>query len=781
MATPVSKTPVSTYRLQLTPDFGFAAAAAQAAYLASLGVTHAYLSPILQATPGSEHGYDITDHSRISAELGGEDGFRAMAARFSEHGLGIVLDVVPNHMAVPAPESLNRQLWDVLASGPGSRYAHWFDIDWDAGEGKMLMPVLGKPLSESRSDLTVEGTTLHYYDHEFPLRPGTEDLPLPELLAAQHYRLAWWREGTEKLNWRRFFDVTSLIGIRVEDPDVFAATHDVVLRLVREGLVDGLRIDHPDGLADPRGYLRRLSEETGHTWTVAEKILESTERIPADWPCAGTTGYDSLRVTDGLFIDPAGGDPLFAEYARYAGPTGVSPDFAGVALAAKREIVDGVLGAEVARLARVMARTRDAPAAEPEQVRRVLAEVLAAFGVYRAYVHPGERPSAEARRQVRAAVAAAKRELPGSLRALADTAGDLALGGDPEFAVRFGQTTGPVLAKGIEDTASYRWPRLAGRNEVGGDPDRFAVPPAEFHAFASYLAADWPQTMTTLSTHDTKRQEDVRARLAVLSEMPGEWGERARRWRDRARELVPDSRGLDPAITYLLWQTVVGAWPLSAERLNGYLVKAMREAKTGTSWTAVNEEYERTVLKVADAALTDAALRGSIEEFVESVKPDGEANSLGAKLVQLTMPGIPDVYQGCELPALSLVDPDNRRPVFPVEGTGGPKYRVTAKALHLRREHPDWFLEGGYEPLSASGPAADHVIAFVRGGSAVTVATRMPRRLRERGGWGDTRLDLPPSHRKWRDVLSGQAFLIHVKLSELLRSGPVALLTGEEA
>ena len=782
-------TPVSTYRLQLRADFGFAAAGAQAFYLAELGVTHVYLSPVLEAVPGSVHGYDVIDHSRISEALGGEDGFREMAASFSAHGLGIVLDIVPNHMAVPAPETLNRQLWEVLRDGPGSRYAHWFDIDWEAGGNRMLLPILGSPVENSLPDISVD-TTLRYFDHELPLKPGTEDLPLPELLDAQYYRLAWWREGLPNLNWRRFFDVSSLIGIRVEDPDVFSATHEVVLRLINEGLVDGLRVDHPDGLADPRGYLRRLDEATGGRWTVAEKILEAAERIPADWPCAGTTGYDALRVIDGLFVDPAGGETLAREYARYSGhPAG---DFAGVALAAKREVAEGVLAAETTRLARLLVAAR--PGTAPDAARTVMTEVLAAFEVYRAYVHPGEPASAEAEQQVRYAVAAARKRLPESLRDLAGTVGDLALGGEPEFMVRFGQTTGPVLAKGVEDTASYRWPRLLARNEVGGDPDRFAVAADEFHTFAARLAADWPASMTTLSTHDTKRQEDVRARLAVLAEMPAEWGQRAARWRARATELVPDADGLDPEITYLLWQTLVGAWPISSERLNGYLVKAMREAKSRTSWLSVDEDYEKTVLRVAGAALADDDLRGSIEEFVAEILPDGEANSLGAKLTQLTMPGVPDIYQGCEVTALSLVDPDNRRPVFPIEGTDEPKFLVTSKALRLRREHPGWFLEGGYEPLSASGPAADHAVAFVRGGKAVTVVTRLPRGLRERGGWGDTRLELPPSTGEWRDVLTGQRHVvgdpvvgdpvvgdtvIHVKLADLLRRLPVALLTTE--
>ncbi|HWG01528.1 MAG TPA: malto-oligosyltrehalose synthase [Trebonia sp.] len=820
--------PAATYRLQLTPDFGFADAAALAEYLADLGVTHVYLSPVLEAAPGSMHGYDVVDHSRIREALGGEAAFRDMAARFRAHGLGIVLDIVPNHMAIPVPESLNRQLWSVLREGQGSEYARWFDIDWAGGDGRMLLPILGGPVSESMCDLTVGEAggepVLRYFDHVLPARAGTEKLPLPELLDAQHYRLAFWRDTATKLNWRRFFDITTLIGIRVEDPAVFEATHAVLLRLLAEGLVDGLRVDHPDGLADPRGYLRQLAEATGGAWVVAEKILAPDERLPGDWPCAGTTGYDALRVVDGLFVDPDAGGALTGEYARFAGaagPGGVSEDFASVGLAAKREIASTVLAAEVTRLARLFAAVRPEPAGDAalDDIKTGLAEVLAAFEVYRAYVRRPEPSSPAAVTAVRSAVAAALTRLPEHLHPIAIAAGDLALGEEAaagqaaraagaaaagagagaakaaEFTVRFGQTTGPVLAKGIEDTASYRWPRLTALNEVGGDPDRFGVPGPEFHAFATHLATEWPATMTTLSTHDTKRQEDVRARLAVLAELPAEWSRRAAEWHARVTGIAPSAGAVDPATEYLLWQALVGTWPIDGERLSGYLTKAMREAKTHTSWTDQNAEYEDAVRQLAAAALADPVLRTSIEEFVSSISADATVNSLGAKLVQLTMPGVPDVYQGCELTGLSLVDPDNRRPVdfgrrrellaaldaghTHAGGLDAAKLLITARTLRLRREHPDWFVGGGYEPLTATGPAADHVVAFVRGGRAVTVATRLPRSLRRLGGWADTTLTLP-SPAAWRDVLSGVTHAGNpVPLAELTKRSPIALLVPE--
>jgi len=538
--------PVSTYRLQLRDSFGFGQAAEQAGYLAALGVTHVYLSPILQANPGSPHGYDVVDHSRVCSDLGGEPAFREMADEFHRHGLGVVVDVVPNHMARPTPESLNRQLWSLLYQGRQSEFAHWFDVDWDAQEGKLLMPILAGPLEECLSDLIIDtaprtpenaghrGPVLRYFDHVLPLRDGVADLPLGVLLAQQHYRLTDARDAATQLNYRRFFDVDKLIAIRVEDPDVFAATHQVLLRLLREGLIDGLRVDHPDGLADPRGYLARLAAETGGAWVVVEKILAHGEELP-DWPCAGTTGYDTLALVGGLFTDPAGDVPLTEEYVRF---TGGKQSFAEVERDAKHDIAGGTFAAELSRLTRLFSRA-GYPALDgftAADLHDVLVAVLADFGVYRAYVTPGEPPSAAAAAAVTAATTAARDGLDERLHPALDAVRVAVLGlgevttdaaqqaARDELIVRFGQTTGPVLAKGVEDTAFYRWSRLTALNEVGGSPDIFGISPAEFHAAAGRLARRWPFTLTTLSTHDTKRQEDVRARLAVLAEWPQEWG-----------------------------------------------------------------------------------------------------------------------------------------------------------------------------------------------------------------------------------------------------------------
>ncbi|HEX3493057.1 MAG TPA: malto-oligosyltrehalose synthase [Streptosporangiaceae bacterium] len=795
----VARRPGATYRLQLHREFGFAAAAGLAGYLAALGVTHVYLSPILQAAPGSMHGYDVVDHSRVCDDLGGEDGFRAMVAAFRRHGLGVVVDVVPNHMGIGAPESLNHQFWSVLAGGQGSRYAHWFDIDWAARGGRLLLPVLGGPVAECASDLAVdelgEQRVLRYFEHQLPLAPGTADLPLDELLAAQHYELADWHTAATELNWRRFFDITTLIGVQVQDPDVFAATHHVLLRLYHDGLIDGLRIDHPDGLADPRGYLRRLAEATGGGWVVTEKILSGDEELPADWDCAGTTGYDALGRIGGVFTDPAGAAPLTAEYVRF---TGGPDEFGPVAEAAKREIAYGPLAAEISRLARVAARTGDPvlAAASTDELRAVLAELVCAVPIYRAYVVPGEPPSAASAAVLTAAAGRARGQLPWPLGPVLDAvlavllAPGSSVAARAELAVRFQQTCGPVMAKGVEDTAFYRWSRLTALNEVGGEPGRLGLGPAGFHAFAARLAADWPATMTTLSTHDTKRGEDLRARLSVLAERPDEWAAAVADWHERARAPGPSP---EPDTEYLLWQTLAGAWPIEPGRLTEYLYKAMREAKTRTSWTDQDTDYEESVTGLARAVLADQGLAGSIADFVARIEPDARVNSLGAKLVQLTMTGVPDVYQGCELGSYSLVDPDNRRPVdfarrmdllatldgaSPPAGLDGDKLLVTSRALRLRRDHPGWFA-GPYEPLAASGPAAEHVLAFARG-AAVTVATRLPAGLRRRGGWSGTTLDRPspPSGTDaWRDVLTGAVHSgLPLSLAQLTARFPVALL-----
>ncbi|MEV5961927.1 malto-oligosyltrehalose synthase [Kribbella sp. NPDC051952] len=791
--------PQATYRLQLRAEFGFDDAAAVVPYLNNLGISHAYLSPILQAAPGSTHGYDVVDHSRLSEPAGGRPAFDRLSAQLADHRMGAVADVVPNHVAVPTPARLNKALWSVLRDGPGSPYAEWFDVDWGSGNQPLLMAVLGQRIGKVLADneLSIDGDVLRYYDHEYPLRPGTEGLPIEELVTEQWYRLAHWRVADEELNYRRFFDVDTLAAVRVETQEVFEATHALLLELSHEGKLNGFRIDHPDGLADPRSYLRRLAERTGGAWVVVEKILEGDEDLPRDWPCAGTTGYDALLRVGGLFVDPTGAAPLSALHSEL---TGEPADFGRVVEEAKREIVQHGQYAEVHRLVELLARICQDDVRLRDHTRRafheVVVELLVQFDIYRAYVVPGEEPSPTAVEALERAAEKARVNLDDDRQETLDVVLHLLLGRETsrideharhELIVRFQQTCGPVMAKGVEDTAFYRWFRLTALNEVGGDPEHFGVSPEEFHAFAGRLNQHWPKTMTTLSTHDTKRSEDVRARLGVLSEQPAAWAEAVREW----RRLSEDHRSplLDGSTEYLFWQTLFGTWddgPISAERLQGYLLKAIREAKRLTTWTSPDEEYEQTVATFATAVLNDQAVLESVRRFAANQTEFVRAATLGQKLVQLTMPGVPDVYQGSELIDLSLVDPDNRRPVDyqhrvdrlrRLDDGGAPadlsdeKLLVTSRALRIRRQYPEAFA-GSYTPLPTSN---GHAVAFARGDAVITVATRLPAALHRLGGWGDSTLVLPPG--QWKNVLTGRELGSGAaRIHELLEDLPVALL-----
>jgi (1->4)-alpha-D-glucan 1-alpha-D-glucosylmutase len=790
--------PGSTYRLQLRPGFGFDEAAAVLDYLHDLGVTHVYLSPVLQAVPGSEHGYDVIDHSQLSADLGGAEAFRRLSDAAHGTGMGVVVDVVPNHMAVPTPATQNAALWSVLRDGPASSYAQWFDVDWGAQERAILMPVLGRRIGDVVADgeITVDRSgaepVVRYFDKVFPVRPGTKDLPIEQLLDRQFYRLAHWRVGDEELNYRRFFDIDTLVGIRVEDARVFAETHAVLLALVAEGHIDGLRIDHPDGLAAPRDYMRQLHTATSGAWVVAEKILEGDEALPDDWPCAGTTGYDALLRAGGLFVDPAGAEPLGALYSAL---TGEPSDFGPVVEEAKRWVVEHGLHAEVHRLVEVAATICHEHLELRDHTRRglreALVELLVAFPVYRAYVVPGEAAPDAARRIIDQAVATAESRLPeerhDTLRLLATLA--LGEGGRgqhrDEFVVRFQQTCGPVMAKGVEDTAFYRWFRLAALNEVGGDPAHVGVSPDEFHTWSTQMQASWPAAMTTLSTHDTKRSEDVRARLSVLSEVPDWWGRELSAWRAATSSYRPSM--LDANTEYLIWQTIVGAWPIDAARLTAYLEKATREAKRHTTWTEPDQAYDEAVRTFATQLLDDTTVMAQVQGFLDSIEPAVRANVLGQRLVALTMPGVPDVYQGCDLVDLSLVDPDNRREVdftdrrarlARLDAGQAPrdlsdeKLLVVSRALRLRRDHPEGFgPTSSYLPLDTSTPRA---VAFARGDASVTVVSRLTARATD--GWGEATLTLPAG--KWRDVLSDLEYDAErpVALGDLLGRLPVALL-----
>ncbi|MFF2013663.1 malto-oligosyltrehalose synthase [Streptomyces sp. NPDC058195] len=788
-------TPTATYRLQLQPDFPFAAAARAVPYLAELGVSHLHLSPVLEAVPGSRHGYDVVDHGRVRGELGGEEGLRGLARTARAHGLGLVVDIVPNHMA--ADPRHNRALREVLREGPESRCARWFDIDWEAGGGKVLLPVLGSRIGEEMDRFRVDGEVLRLGGQEFPLRAGTAGLPLPELLDAQHYRLGWWRLARTELNYRRFFTVSGLIGVRVEDPEVFAATHGTILELVRDGVVDGLRVDHPDGLADPETYLERLSAATGGRWTVVEKILTGEERLPARWAVAGTTGYDALRHVDGLFVDPAGAAELVGRFREYAGPAADrGGDWTATVRRAAYEVVTHELAAETALLTRLAVRICAAEPGlrdhAPWALRTAVRELLVRVPVYRPYVRPdgpGAPPSGPAEEAVpEAAARDAKAVFAVAEESSAvDVVRELALGrlgGGPEraaFCARFAQTASALRAKSVEDTAYYRYAPLVSANEVGGDPGRPAVAPEEFHAFCARLARDWPSTSTVLTTHDTKRSADVRARIAVLTESPEAWSGLLTELGRAVTATPPDAQ-----FAWLSWQTAVGCTGLpggeQAGRQEPALLKAVREAGLFTCWTESDPAYERAVTDfvAAGPAAAGGAVREALERFAHTLAPYVRANVLGAALVQLTMPGVPDLYQGTEREYLALVDPDNRRPFREPDGAGDDeKARLTSVALRLRRERPEVFgAAGTYVPLEVRGPAAGHCLAFCRSGEVVTAVTRLSSRLAESGGWRGTELSLPDDG-VWADLLTpGREFSGGSAVSaELFAERPVALLS----
>jgi (1->4)-alpha-D-glucan 1-alpha-D-glucosylmutase len=772
----VPAAPTATYRLQLQPEFPFGAAEAAVPYLASLGVSHLHLSPVLEAVPGSTHGYDVVDHARVRGELGGEEGLRSLARTAREHGLGLVVDIVPNHMAM-APRH-NHALWEVLREGPGSPYARWFDIDWDAGGGRLLLPVLGGRLGAEIGRLKADGDVLRYYDHVFPLREGTAGLPLPELLDAQWYRPAWWRLARTDLNYRRFFSISELIGVRVEDPEVFTATHAKLLELLDEGVVDGLRIDHPDGLADPDAYLRRLHEATGGRWTVVEKILADGEPLPAAWPVAGTTGYDALRHVDGLFTDPAGAGELLGQYRRFAAPQADrGGDWEATVRRAAYKVITHELATEFDRLTRVASRLCAAsPDPEPRDhapwaLATALRELLVRVEVYRPY------PSTDASLVVTEEAAEEARAVftvPEEAHAV-DVVRDLLLGraGDgpehAEFRARFAQTSSALRAKSVEDTAFYRYVPLLSANEVGGNPGAPAVSPEDFHAYCARVQRDWPATGTALSTHDTKRSADVRAALSVLSQCP-------ERWADVLAEVTREgATGVpDPQLAWAAWQTVFGLGPADAERVRGALLKHVREAGLHTSWTERNPAYEESVAAFVAAGPCGPPGR-RVADFRASLAPHVRANVLGAALVQLTMPGVPDVYQGTEGEYLALVDPDNREPFVPLEQASA-KAALTTAALRLRGRRPEVFGDAAtYTPLTAEGPGAAHCTAFVRSGEVISAVTRLSLRLAQAGGWRDTRLALPEG--RWTDVLAPEReFTGHTRVAELFERLPVVLL-----
>ena len=873
----------ATYRVQLHAGFTFADAAAITDYLARLGISHLYSSPYLQAAPGSTHGYDVVNPHKVNEELGGAEGHARLCAALKDNGLKQVLDIVPNHMAIGGRE--NPWWWDVLENGPSSRYAAYFDVDWDPPEAKLrnmvLLPVLGDHYGRvvERAELTLEREgaqfIVRYHDQVFPVSPRSlndliasaaercdsdhlafiadalgqlppstatdwaavrkrhrhkevlreqllrlcEEQPkiaaaldqavaevnsnpdqLDALLERQNYRLAFWRTAGRESGYRRFFDINTLAGLQSEDEQVFAQTHALILDWLTREVLDGVRVDHPDGLRDPEQYFNRLHTACPRAWITAEKILEPGERLPESWPIAGTTGYDFIYRVNNLFLDPAAEMALTDFYGEF---TGEPTDFAAIVREKKHFVLRDILGSDLNRLTALFVdiceRHRRHRDYTRHELHEALREVIACFPVYRTYVRAEAGIVTEDDvRIITRAIAAAKVNRPDLDSDLLEFLGNILLLRsrgelETELVMRFQQLTGPVMAKSVEDTAFYCYNRLVSLNEVGGDPGRFGISVDEFHACCAEAQARWPRAMLASSTHDTKRSEDVRARINLLSEIPERWRQAVERWsrlnRRYRRENLPDRNA-----EYLLYQTLVGAWPIETERMVAYMEKASREAKAHTSWTDPNPDYDDALRAFVEGILGDAEFTGDLQNFVKPLVEPGRINSLGQTLIKLTAPGIADFYQGTELWDLSLVDPDNRRPVDydlrrrllaelktmrPEEiwrriDDGLPKLWVIHQTLKVRHERHFFAPGESYRALFARGAKSAHVIAFARGERSITVVPRFNLKLAD--DWCDTAIEIPAVH--WRNELTGDKLKGgEIRITHLLKHFPVALLT----
>ncbi|HEX3176795.1 MAG TPA: malto-oligosyltrehalose synthase [Methylomirabilota bacterium] len=925
----MTRIPRATYRLQLGPGLTFDDAAALLDYLQALGVSDCYTSPFLETATRGSHGYDVSDHNRLRDELGGEDAFARLAAALRAHEMGLLVDVVPNHMGI----AQNRNAWwfDVLENGAASPYATYFDIDWNPVKAeladKVLLPILGEQygsvLDKGELRLALEDGrfVVRYYETVLPISPrsygrilghrietlaqhlggehadvvrlkslitwfttlpprtekdperlaarrrekeigreklvallaesepvrafvdenvrlfnGTPGEPrsmdvLDDLLAEQAYRVAYWRVAGEEINYRRFFDINDLAAIRMEDPEVFEVAHRLLFRLVREGVVTGFRVDHPDGLYDPAEYFRRLQRGVGGDfYIVAEKILAPGEQLPDSWETSGTTGYEFLNLLNGIFVDRGNARAMEHAYARVIK---TRPAFIDIVHECKRLITETSMASELNvlghRLNTISEKHRASRDFTLGSLTRALRETIVGFPVYRTYVDG--QVTARDREYIGRAIAHARRRATTDATVydwlqdvLTLRAPDWATEADRterlDFVMRFQQITGPVTAKGFEDTALYRFNRLVSLNEVGGDPSRFGVTLAEFHAENLARLRRSPHALSATSTHDTKRGEDVRARINVVSEIPDEWRRRVGVWQrlNRRHRTMVDGVAVPGANTeYLIYQTLVGAWPLDAERLTAYLMKAVREAKSHTSWINPNARYDEAVARFTEAVVDRQRSAAFLDDFVPfqaRIARFGVLNSLAQTLIKLTAPGVPDFYQGTELWDLNLVDPDNRRPVdwkhrrrlledvvhalattsdraalahelFSKPEDARVKLFLVREALALRRARPALFATGAYRALEARGELAEHVCAFARMGDDAAAITVVPRLLARRGSdatplgaefWHDTAVALPADlGRRFRNVLTGEE-VEALTLGRVLGRFPVALL-----
>ena len=865
--------PRATMRLQFHRGFTFADAAALVPYFASLGISHLYASPIMTARPGSLHGYDTVDPTRVNPELGGEDELRRLVRALRQHELGLIVDIVPNHMAVG-----NGNAWwmDVLAHGRQSRYAKYFDINWTPSNprlhGKVLLPVLGRPYGEvlAAGEITLDlgaarEPVVRYFDHEFPLAAEHAEVVsatsladfspqssagrerLHDLLERQHYRLAWWRCANDEINWRRFFDINELAAIRVEDEEVFEAVHGTIFRLYAEGLMDGVRVDHVDGLARPGEYCRRLRARlqaiekerprgcpTGPAYFIVEKILAHDEQLPARWETDGTTGYDFMDEVNALQHDPAGEQPLSDLWSRLSGRPG---DFKPEEQQARREILQRSFSSQLEAILDALVEIAQGDLATRDisrsAFRRCVTEILVQFQVYRIYAEVGQSTEADRAVLSRAIAGALKSCLP-SDRWLVAWLGPL-LGGEPvrpglgslqaRALTRFQQLSAPLSAKAVEDTAFYRYGRLLSRNDVGFDPGRFASSAAEFHERMQMRRKSFPHSLLATATHDHKRGEDVRARLAVLSEIPGEWSRGLERWMTLSASQCRPADGaptLQRADQIMLFQTLVGAWPMGlstadrdglgrfSERVAAWQQKALREAKLRSDWSAPDEAYEGAAEAFLASLFSAPELLAEIADFARRISPAGAVNSLGQVLVKLTAPGIPDFYQGTEFWDLSLVDPDNRAPVdFAVRQSsltatdldevvatwrdGRIKQRLMASVFAMRKKIPSLFSSGSYLPIAVSGPQAGCVVAFARireRDATITVTCKCVGRTMadesiaiQRSFWQDTCLIIPqPLRMPFMDAFTARQSSVlaeTVELGAIFDRLPVAFLVHD--
>jgi (1->4)-alpha-D-glucan 1-alpha-D-glucosylmutase len=923
------KTPRATYRLQFNREFTFADATRIVPYLARLGISHVYASPILKARPGSMHGYDVTDHTRLNPELGTPQDFAALVAALHEHAMGLIVDIVPNHLGVMGDD--NAWWLDVLENGPAARSAHHFDIDWRPNRGSMrdrvLVPTLGDVYGavlengelKLQLDPVAGSFAIRYHEHLFPIDPreyprifaqgtvpttlqapdehradfesllnafgnlpprsdtsedaiairyrdkeahkrrlvrllerspeiaqhidatlarlnGTRGDPhsfdaLDALLDAQAYRLSYWRVAVDEINYRRFFDVNDLAALRMDEAGVFDSTHRLTFELIEQGMIDGVRIDHVDGLYDPQAYLERLQPHA--LYVVVEKILAPHERLPETWPVHGTTGYEFAALTTSWLVC---NDYEVRMTRRYRQFTESDASFEQIAYDGKRLVMRSSLAAEIEVLAtqldRIAQLDRHTADFTRAAIREAIREVIACFPVYRTYVsHRGV--SDEDRRIVNWAVNVARKRSVGADLSVFDFLREVLLGERSEgrsesvrramleFAMKFQQVTSPVAAKGVEDTAMYRYNRLVCLNEVGNDPGRYGVSSAALHQANAERARLWPHTMLATSTHDTKRSEDVRARIAVLSEIPELWKRHLARWtrlnRSKRRHLgedpVPDRQD-----EYLLYQTLLGIWspeevPATLiERMQAYAVKAAREAKRSTSWIMPNAEYEKALSDFIGELLADPERSAFLTDFrvlAETVAFFGSINSLAQTVLKIAAPGIPDFYQGTELPALTLVDPDNRRRVdfaaaaqrldaldrFRQHERVTSKLYVMQKLLQLRRDDPELFAQGDYQALQVEGARKDHVFAFARtheGRSCIVIVPRWTAKLmnavtelplRERV-WADTRVVVSDSlaAKRMTDIFTGREVASDdersLSVASAFAESPVAVLTA---